>query len=156
MDTIRIRRAVKKDLEQLLGFEQELISAERPMDPTIREDPVCYYDLRTIISDPDYALVVGEMDGKLIASGYATVKRARSYLNHGFYAYLGFMYTVPQYRGQGINRKIIKELHAWARQKGLKELRLTVYDQNAPAIRAYEKAGFGKHIVEMRLLNSNL
>ncbi|MGB5500466.1 MAG: GNAT family N-acetyltransferase, partial [Maribacter sp.] len=31
------------------------------------------------------------------------------------------------------------------------EIRLTVYDENHAAIRAYEKVGFKKHIIEMRL-----
>jgi GNAT superfamily N-acetyltransferase len=155
MDNIRIRPAGKQDLSELLRFEQELIKAERPMDPTIREDPVIYYDLPVMIADPEVALVVAEKDGKLIASGYATAKRGRSYLDHEYYAYLGFMYTIPEFRGRGVNLDIIKVLHQWARHKGLNELRLTVYDRNVPAISAYEKAGFVKHIVEMRLLKSD-
>ena len=34
---------------------------------------------------------------------------------------------------------------------GLPEIHLTVYPDNAPAIRAYEKVGFEPYILEMRL-----
>jgi GNAT superfamily N-acetyltransferase len=60
------------------------------------------------------------------------------------------MYTRPEYRRQGINQQIMEVLKVWAREQGLLEIRLTVYRDNLPAIRAYEKAGFREHIVEMR------
>ncbi len=151
MDDIRIREAVLNDLETLLYFEKELIKAERPFDECIREDPVCYYDLRTLIEDKEVAVIVAEYQGKIISSGYAHSKKARAYLDHENYAYLGFMYTLPEFRGRGINLMIIEYLTTWALSKGFIELRLTVYDKNQPAIRAYEKAGFKKHIIEMRL-----
>lgn len=150
MDDIRIREATAEDLETLQSFEQELIKAERPFDECIREDPVCYYDLRSLIHDDEVAVMVAEQEGKIVSSGYARSKKARSYLDHDNYAYLGFMYTLPEFRGKGINRMLIESLASWASERGLPELRLTVYDENIPAIRAYEKAGFKKHIIEMR------
>ncbi len=140
-----------EDLPVLLDFEQEIIKAERPFDVTIREDPVSYYDLRQMVQNPESQVVVAEANGKLVASGYAIPKKARHYLDHEWYAYLGFMYTDPEYRGLGINAKIVDELKQWAIQNGFKEIRLTVYSDNLPAIRAYEKVGFKKHIIEMRL-----
>lgn len=151
MDPIIIRYATEDDLDELLQFEQQLIRAERPMDPTIRQGHVNYYDIRELINTPDAALAVAEAGGRLVASGYVRARKARAYLDHEYYAYLGFMYTVPGFRGTGINRRIIEFLRKWALAAGLKELRLTVYDSNEPAIRAYEKAGFRKHIIEMRL-----
>lgn len=149
--TIEIRQATLEDLPVLLDFEQEIIKAERPFDVTIREDPVSYYDLKQMVQDPEAQVVVADSDGKLVASGYAIPKRARPYLGHEYYAYLGFMYTNPQYRGLGINAQIVDELKQWAVKKGFKEIRLTVYNDNLPAIKAYEKVGFKKHIIEMRL-----
>lgn len=151
MDAIILRYATEDDLDELLQFEQELIRAERPMDPTIKPGPVTYYDLREMIHSAEVALVVAESKGRLLASGYARAMKARTYLDHEYYAYLGFMYTVPECRGSGINSRIIEFLRQWALDSGLRELRLTVYDSNEPAIRAYEKAGFNNHIIEMRL-----
>jgi GNAT superfamily N-acetyltransferase len=156
MNDIRIRRARPEDLEVLLGFEQELIKAERPMDPTIRKGKVCYYDLEEMLGASDVALMVAEAGGRVVGSGYARPKPARSYLDHEYYAYLGFMYTVPEFRGKGVNRKILTALREWSLDKGFRELRLTVYETNSQAIRAYEKAGFQKHIVEMRLEDPDL
>jgi ribosomal protein S18 acetylase RimI-like enzyme len=151
MDEVKIRKATLDDIAVLLEFEQGVIKAERPFDVTLDEDPITYYDLEELIVSDDASLVVAEIDGAIISSGYALVKPARHYLNHKFYSYLGFMYTLPKYRGRGINTRIIEELKQWSYSKGFKEIRLTVYDENSIAIRAYEKVGFKKHIIEMRL-----
>jgi len=148
---IVIRQAILDDLPVLLNFEQEIIKAERPFDVTIKEDPVSYYDLKHMVENPKAHVVVAEVGDKIVASGYAIPKRARPYLDHEFYAYLGFMYTDEDFRGMGINAKIVEELKTWSHQEGFKEIRLTVYNENLSAIKAYEKVGFKKHIIEMRL-----
>jgi ribosomal protein S18 acetylase RimI-like enzyme len=150
-DQITIRNATLDDLPILLHFEQGIITAERPFDVTIKEDPVSYYDLKQMILDDNSCVIVAEVDSKVVSSGYAISKRARHYLNHEYYAYLGFMYTDPEYRGRGINALIVEELKKWSNLKGFQEIRLTVYSDNLPAIKAYEKVGFKKHIIEMRL-----
>jgi len=151
MNGLRIRDARPSDIPQLLQFEQELVKAERPFDPTIRPDPVSYYDLREYVNSDMVKVVVAEVDGKIVSSGYAYEKEARPYLDHATYAHLGFMYTVPEYRGKGINKKLIDVLLDWARSNELTEVRLTVYDDNTSAIKAYEKVGFTNHLQEMRL-----
>lgn len=151
MDNVKIRTATLNDIDILLEFEQGVIKAERPFDVTLDADPITYYNLEELILSDDASLVVAEIEGKIIGSGYAMIKPARHYLNHEFYSYLGFMFTLSDYRGRGVNNKIIEILKQWSVSKGLKEIRLTVYDENHGAIRAYEKAGFKKHIIEMRL-----
>ena len=56
----------------------------------------------------------------------------------------------PAHRGKGVNKLVIEALTKWAISQNMTELRLDVYDENSPAIRAYEKVGFSKHLVEMR------
>ena len=155
MKNVRIREAVESDLATLLQFEQALIQAERPFDPTIRTGHLHYYDLKEFVANKEAKVVVAEMDGQIVSSGFGIAKAARSYLDHEQYAYLGFMYTLPEYRGKGINGKIVEVLINWAKSKGLLEVRLTVYQDNAPAIIAYEKVGFKKHIIEMRMSSDN-
>ncbi|WP_088342272.1 GNAT family N-acetyltransferase [Robiginitalea sediminis] len=150
MQTV-IRTAEERDLGQLLEMEQGLIRDERPYDPTIRPDPVQYYDLPAMLKDPDTHLVVADAGGRIVSCGYAARRSPRHYLDHEAYALFGFMYTLPEFRGQGLNGKVMEVLKIWARARGLNEIRLTVYAGNQPAIRAYEKAGFTSHIVEMRL-----
>jgi ribosomal protein S18 acetylase RimI-like enzyme len=151
MTRITVRPATNADLDTLLRFEQGVISAERPFDPTLKPDPINYYDIRYMLSAPEIELVVAEQDGLLIGSGYARIEKSRHYLKHTHHAYLGFMYVVPEHRGKGVNQLIISSLKQWARSKNITELRLDVYNDNHSAIIAYEKAGFSKYLIEMRL-----
>src|SRR5687767_13466130 len=148
---IHIRSATLADLPDLLRFEQGIVAAERPFDETLLSGLFHYYDLAERIRDPDAEVVVAEINGAVVAGGSAVIKNGNSYNTFDRYAFLGFMYVEPAHRGQGINRAIIDKLTEWSEKKGLKEIRLQVYSDNIPAIRAYEKVGFKKILTEMRL-----
>ena len=49
MSTIQFRVANLTDLPILLQFEQGIITAERPFDPTLKPDPISYYNLEELI-----------------------------------------------------------------------------------------------------------
>lgn len=149
--SIHIRSAQKSDLPTLLRFEQGIVTAERPYDHTLKPDPISYYDIAAMLDAPDSEVAVAELNGQLIGSGYAQRKASRHYLEPEFHAFIGFLYVDPNYRGQGVNQKVLDHLFEWARQNNLPEIHLTVYPDNAPAIRAYEKVGFKPYIMEMRL-----
>lgn len=151
MEEIYIRPATILDLPTLLRFEQGVISAERPFDSEIKPDPVHYYDIEAMILASHIEILVAEIDGKLVGSGYARVEKARHFLKNPEHAYLGFMYVDPEYRGLGVNSKIIEGLKSWVISRGIKELRLDVYEGNLPAIKAYEKVGFSKQLINMHM-----
>ena len=150
MNEVKIRKASLLDLEQLLAFEQDLIKAERPFDPTLKPDPINYYDLKSLLTSPLAEVLVAEADNKVIASGYARIDKSKPFLKHTTHAYLGFMYVLPEYRGQGINKQIMDALKDWAVSKNITEFRLEVYYDNISAIKAYEKIGFSRYSLEMR------
>jgi ribosomal protein S18 acetylase RimI-like enzyme len=152
MNTITIRKAHHNDLEKLLEFEQGIIAAERPFDPTLKAEKINYYDIEKMISAPDIEVLVAEIGSELVGSGYARIETAKHYLNHPNYAYLGFMYTDANHRGRGVNAKIIEALKNWCTLQDVFEIRLDVYNDNTSAIKAYEKAGFKKHLINMRMV----
>jgi GNAT superfamily N-acetyltransferase len=151
MDEVLIRKAILNDIEQLYVFEQGVVEAERPYDPTLKAGVVHYYDIEEMIRASHIELLVAVIQDKVVGSGYARIENAKPYLKHKQYAYLGFMYTHPDYRGRGINQKIIETLQQWALTQYVTELRLEVYSKNISAIKAYEKCGFTNHMIEMRL-----
>lgn len=151
MEHINLRPATLNDLDILLTFEQGIISTERPFDPTLKNDPISYYDIAGMITARNVEVAVAEFEGEVIASGYARIEEAKTYLKHPKHAYLGFMYVKPEHRGKGINKLIINYLKDWAAGNGITELRLEVYSDNLPAIKAYEKIGFSKLLITMRM-----
>ena len=151
IDKIIIRKASLKDLDILLRFEQGVINAERPSDSTLKDGLIHYYDIEEMITASHIELLVAELDGHVIGSGYARIENSKPYLKHKRHAYLGFMYVDPDYRGRGVNRKIIERLKQWSISQDITEMRLDVYYNNLTAIKAYVGAGFTKHMVEMRM-----
>jgi ribosomal protein S18 acetylase RimI-like enzyme len=149
--TIQIRKAKPDDLTTLLTFEQGIITAERPFDPTLQSHKINYYNIEKMILDPNTEVAVAEIKNKIVGSGYARIEEAKPYLKHKLYAYLGFMYINTEHRGLGINAKVINYLKDWCTSKNIYELRLDVYNDNPSAIKAYEKVGFKKHLINMRL-----
>jgi len=146
------REATEQDLKILLEFEQGIVTAERPFNSTLIDGEIHYYDLRHFIKSPDATLIVVEDKDEIVASGYALIRETeKDYYNFKTYAYLGFMFVKPEYRGKGINKIITDELVNWAKSRNISEIRLDVYAQNESAIKAYEKAGFEPLLLTMRL-----
>lgn len=146
-----VRKATLDDLPILLEFEQGIIEVERPMDPTIQDGDINYYDIGELITSEKSDVFVVEKEGEIVASGYAMIKPDRHYLKHKVQGYLGFMFVPEDQRGQGLNKLILNALMQWCKERKVYELRLDVYETNPAAIRAYEKAGFIKHLINMRL-----
>lgn len=146
-----IRTARLEDLPVLLEYEQGVISAERPFDPTLKKGSTHYYDLKEMIVADHIEIVVAETGSKIVGCGYARIEKAKPYLAYNEHAYLGFMFVHPDHRGQGLNAKIIAALREWSLSRNITEMRLEVYYENTSAISAYEKIGFARHMIEMRL-----
>jgi len=151
MTDVLIRQAKQQDLNTLLEFEQDLINSEKPFDPTFVPERFSYYDLKAMIDSEVAEVLVAELDGVLVGSGHARIRTGEPYNQFKEYAFFGFMYSSPDYRGKGINKLIMEGLFEWAKSRNLSEIRLQVYDENTPAIRAYEKVGFKKILTTMRL-----
>ena len=150
MDIV-VRSAQENELSSLLVFEKGIIQAERPYDKTLKEGDIHYYNLLELIKSSEAEVVVAEINNVLVGSGFAEIRKAKSYLNHSNFAYLGFMYVDPAFRGNGINQLILDALKNWSISKGIKELRLEVYHENSIAKKAYLKAGFTPNLLEMRI-----
>jgi len=151
MTEIKIRTAQAEDLPLLLTFEQGVVEEERPFNADINEENVRYYDLNDLLTSEQASLMVAEHQGRVVGSGYVQLRQSKDYFKHDRHAYLGFMYVLPDYRGQGINKMIIKQLMAWSTAQGVNDFSLEVYAGNNSAIRAYEKLGFEPSIIEMKL-----
>lgn len=148
---IEIRAATVEDLESLLGFEQGIVSAERPFNDSLKTGTIHYYDVAELIVDNATQVLVAENSGNLVGAGYASIKKSVDYLNHEQHAWLGMMYVDPEFRGQGIIQSIIKDLLQWARSRGVPDFYLEVYAGNQSAIKAYENFGFEANMIEMKM-----
>ena len=151
-----IRRAQHQDLPVLLEFEQQIVATERPMDPTLIQDqPISYYPIAEYLDAEHTEVLVAEANGRLVGSVYGQIRERKPFFQTTHLGYIGFMYVDPDQRGQGLVDALIDGIKAWFTEQGITEIILHVYAQNPRAIRAYEKAGFVEHLIEMRLDPNN-
>lgn len=149
---MKIRTAQHADLPILLDFEQQIIATERPMDPTLIQDrPISYYPIAEYLDADHTEVLVAEADGAVVGSVYGQIRDRKPFFQTSQLGYIGFMYVRQSHRGQGVSQALIDAITTWFRQQGIQEIILHVYAQNPRAIRAYEKAGFDQHLIEMRL-----
>ena len=151
MKNVIIRQALINDRAALLKLEQQIITVERPFNSAIKPNNAVYYDLDNLFVDDTAILMVADLAGQIIGTGYAQIRDSKTSLKHSQHAYLGFMFVVAEFRGLGINKLIMEKLIAWSKEQGVLDIYLDVYDANHAAIRAYEKVGFTKSKVEMKL-----
>lgn len=151
IDELSVREARTDDYLALLALEQKVIDAERPYNASLKTEDAHYYDIKKLIADRDSRLVVGEISGEIVATGYVQVRHSKPALDHDNHGYLGFMYVAEEYRGFGLNKVIMQELIAWGQQRGVTDFYLDVYAENSSAVRAYEKFGFQGSLLEMKL-----
>jgi len=147
---VSIRTATHDDLATLRAFEQGIVAAERPFDPTLAPDPITYHDIPALIDSATAEVLVAVEDGALVGCGFARVEAAKAYEAHRQFALIGMMYVTPEARGLGVAGHILEALETWARMRGVDECRLEVYADNATAMRAYQRAGYVPHMVTMR------
>jgi ribosomal protein S18 acetylase RimI-like enzyme len=151
MEEFNLRKASLEDETVLFEFEQEVLAAERPYNSTIKLVDAFYYDLNNLLTSTQSHLLVAEVEDRVVGSGYAQIRASKQSLTHDVHSYFGFMYVIPEYRGRGINKKIVERLIQWSKSQGISDCYLDVYSENEAAIRAYEKAGFSKSMIEMKL-----
>lgn len=151
--TVMIKEADFSDIEDLKAFEQELISYERGIEPTlIQSGKISYYDIPSLLADKENAYILIIKDNNLsIGCGFIEIKKNEPYYVDDFYGYIGLIYIDPKYRGKKLSSLLTHKLIKWAHNKDIYEVRLKVYASNKKAIQAYEKHNFVPYIYEMKL-----
>jgi ribosomal protein S18 acetylase RimI-like enzyme len=148
---ISIRPAKLSDLKTLLELEQGVIEAERPLDPFLKKGTLFYYNIKELITSENILLLVAISNDELVGSGYLRIENSKHYHKNPKHGYIGFIFVKKSLRGQRISTLIINSLKEWALEKDLKELRLDVYSNNLGALKSYERFGFTKSLVNMRM-----
>lgn len=147
---ITTRRATVDDLPVLREFQQGIVQAERPFDPTLADGELYYHDLSGLISRSDTHLIIAVVNEQVAGCAFGQLREAEHFLRHRQYCYVGMVFVLPAFRGIGVPSKLLETLRSWSLAHNITEMRLQVYQDNERAIRAYEKEGFAKHMLVMR------
>ncbi len=129
-----VRPAEHADMEQMLDLLEVVaaeglwIGSEAPIDRAVKREGF----QQAIDSDDDEVFIA--------APGGVVVGFISLWKRHGVVD-LG-MLVGPEWRGQGVGRRLLEEGIGWAKQRGAHKMALQVWPHNAAAIALYHRYGF--------------
>ena len=99
------------------------------------------------LADTDQALFVAEVDGDVVGLvRVQALERAEvpdvPALTPRRYAMVQELVVAQSHHRRGIATRLMAEAHRWARDRGLTQVELSVYQFNHPALRLYSKLGY--------------
>ena len=134
--TVAFRDAERKDVSLILQFIKEIASYEKMSDQVIADETT----LETWIFDKEKAEVFFVLEeGKEV--GFALYfHNFSTFVGRGG-IYLEDVYILPEYRGKGYGKAILKKLAAIAVERGCGRMEWVCLDWNQPSIDFYLSLG---------------
>jgi GNAT superfamily N-acetyltransferase len=134
---ITIRAAIEADVPQILAFIRALAAFEREPDAVIATEEGLLRD--GFGPNPFYRCLIAEHNA--IPAGFALY-----FFNYSTWMgrpgiYLEDLFVLPEFRGLGIGKALLKKVAAIAVEKDCRRLQWEVLDWNTPAIDFYRAMG---------------
>jgi GNAT superfamily N-acetyltransferase len=153
MSALRVREAVAADLADVVSLQRQDVIRE------VHEDGVPVSAYRTafdeITADAHQQLLVGELDGRVVATAQVTWIRRMTYVG-GEMGVVESVRVRSDLRGRGLGEQLMRHVLDLARQRGAVRLELTTNVQRAGARRFYERLGFvASHVGMKRYLGND-
>lgn len=134
---LRIRRATRADVGQILAFIRALAEYEREPDAVMATEA----DLleHGFGENTTYCCLMAEQDG--VPAGFALYFFDFSTWLGKPGLYLEDLFVLPRFRGLGIGKALLQRLAAVALERGCARMKWEVLDWNTPAIEFYDAMG---------------
>jgi GNAT superfamily N-acetyltransferase len=147
---VQYRLAIESDVSAIVRMlAEDEISAQRERFETPL--PQGYYDaFEAIERDPNNELIVAEADGEVIGTLQLMFLPSISYQG-ATRAQVESVRVAQRLRGQGIGAEMMEWALARARQRGCHLMQLTSHKSREDAHRFYEKLGFTKSHIGMKI-----
>ena len=141
MSNLKVRRADETDIPLLLMLAEEFMSEAA----ATREERMEI--LRKALGNPDYELVVAELDG-------ATVGFVDQWIIHDFahgakLSYIQNLYITAKHRRTGIGSRLLEEIIRSAENKRVLEIHVVTEFENKAAINLYRRHGFTEESLQL-------
>jgi GNAT superfamily N-acetyltransferase len=132
-----IRSAIAADVAQILAFIRALAAFERAPDAVVATEEGLLRD--GFGPNPFYSCLIAEHDGQ--PAGFALFFYNYSTWMGRPVIYLEDLFVLPEFRGLGIGKALLRRVAAVALEKGCERLQWEVLDWNTPAIDFYSAMG---------------
>lgn len=152
---MNIRRATPADVAAIGRLGALLVRTHHEFDPkrfiAATAGTVQGYGsfLGSQLEEPKVIILVAEQDGEVIGYTYAGVEGFDYMSLRGPAGALYDIVVDPAHRGRGVGRKLLDATIDALKAKGSPRVVLSTAEQNAPAQRLFDRAGFRRTMIEM-------
>lgn len=136
MENIIIREAARQDIPLILDFIKKLAEYEKMLDQVVADSGI----LETWLFDKSIARVIFVMDGDKEVGFALFFHNFSTFLGRAG-IYLEDLYVLPEYRGRGFGKALLKRLARIAVDMGCGRLEWSCLDWNTPSIEFYRSLG---------------
>ena len=136
MENIIIREAQRADIPLILDFIKKLAEYEKMLDQVVADSGI----LETWLFDKSIARVIFVMDGDKEVGFALFFHNFSTFLGRAG-IYLEDLYVLPEYRGRGFGKALLKRLAKIAVDMGCGRLEWSCLDWNTPSIEFYRSLG---------------
>jgi len=143
-----VREARPGELAPVLALLAEDVLRERPEPARISSRQRDAF--AELLADPGQLLLVGELDGVLVATAQVSWLRHLSY-DGGLFAQLESVRVASAHRGRGLGERLMTHVVGLARERGCARVQLTTNAGRADARRFYRRFGFVESHIGMKL-----
>ena len=134
-----IREAIRDDLEAVVGLLREDVIREIDESEVAAASYADAFD--EITADAHQQLLVGELDGEVVATGQLTWVRHLTYVG-GLMCVVESVRVRSDRRGRGHGRTLMEHVIGLARDRGAARVELTTNARRTRARKFYEDLGF--------------
>jgi len=128
------------DIDPMVALLKELFSIESDF---IFNDSLQRRGLSLMLENPEYrCIMVAEAEQSVIAM--CSVQLLISTAEGSPAGVVEDLVVMPEYRGQGIGKKLLESVQKWAEERGAKRLQLLADQNNIPALEFYKKMNWTK------------
>lgn len=136
MENIKIREAARQDIPLILDFIKKLAEYEKMLDQVVADSGI----LENWLFDKSIARVIFVMDGDKEVGFALFFHNFSTFLGRAG-IYLEDLYVLPEYRGRGFGKALLKRLAKIAVDMGCGRLEWSCLDWNTPSIEFYRSLG---------------
>ncbi len=135
-----VRDATPADLDAILALMVQ--DARSPTTPTSAVATPRQRDaLDELVADPSHQVLVGEVEGTVVATAHVTWLRMLS-ADGGLYCQVENVRTDERHRGRGLGGALMAWIESAAHDRGAARIQLTTNRSRLDAHRFYERLGY--------------
>ncbi len=150
-----IRNFKEKDLSTVVRLSKKMIDYHHEIDPYYK--PSVKYenlkdDAREWLIERNTKVLVAEIDGGIVGYARGSIERSPMFVTPSKIGIVDDLFVAEPYRKQGIGERLFSGLLDWFKIKKVKNIELSVDFRNEAGIKFWEKLGFFKYKLKMRLV----